>query len=226
MTDAHEPTPEDAGFIPGYILRNVGVPITLYRIEGGTRVSINGDEGSDFVTEKVHLRFDANAVAAMEDAFDGFRAVAPLVESTPLLHPETGQPVVGPAGAITIDKTTGFEERTYYGLEAFQKAMEVKPLRTIRAAMAAALRTSEEAMGVRMVDGLGTEYQNAVGVAWSIAQGVDPSDAARMFKVARDAVAAQRAKLGSELERTMDEASAAITDSPGNPGSEPGLPST
>jgi hypothetical protein len=217
VSDASPPTQDPEGFIPGYILRNVGVPILLYRLVDGARVPINGDQDADFVTEKLHLRFDANAVATVEDWFDGFRATVPIIQKEVMLGAD-GSPLVGPTGPVYVEKVVGSEERVYYGQEAFQAAMQGKPMKTIRDTMAAALRCSPETMGERMIQSEGLDYQNAVGVAWALAQGLDPTDAARMLQSARAALAARVQSLGSDMEKMMEQASAETTASPGNPG--------
>ena len=221
MTDAAIVTDaaQDPNFIPAFILRNQGVPISLYRLdEAGQRIMTGEDADATAVTRTMHLRFDSNAVAAIEEMFDGLRAFVPIVERVPLTNPD-GSVRTGPDGKpLETEVQRGEEERTFYGLEAFQKAMEIRTMSTVRKVMAAAFGISPDEMGRQMIDGLGIEYQNAVGVAWSIAQGVDPTEAAKVFNRATAALAAAKKDLASELERTMDEALGETTDSPGNPG--------
>lgn len=214
MTDAAEPvtpvTPEapatvapTADFVPAIILRNKGVPITLLRLENGQLPPVEEDE--DQPTRKLFLRFNANHVSEIEEAFDGIVARVPIVRRE-VKKGEDGKALVGPDGPVYIETIEGYEDRVFYGLEAFQKAMEVRQVGTIRRVIAIALGYSVEEAGLAMDPGLMLEYQNAVGVAWSIAQGVDPTDAAKVLHKAAAAVAAQRANLASQLEKTMDEA--------------------
>lgn len=209
-----ESTPVDRGekprseFIPPYILRNRGVPITLYRLEDGKLPDPPDDldDEDDWTppTRKVHLRFNANHVSQVEEAFDGLVASVPIIERT-VVKRNDGTPLEGPAGIIYDEKVTGHETRVFYGTEAFQKAMEIKTAATVRRIIAIALDKDEDEVGVAMIPDQFLHYNNAVGVAWSIAQGVDPSEAAKVLQKSTAAVAAQREALASELNSTMDE---------------------
>lgn len=200
MSDAEAPAAPKGEFVPPYILRNRGVPITLFRLQDGQLPDppddLDDEDDWSPPTRKVHLRFDANAIAGIEEAFDGLVA-DDVWEDDEGRHRET---------------------RTYYGTEAFQKALEVKTNATIRRVLSIAFDVEETEMGRAMIPDKLIDYNNAVGVAWSIAQGVDPSEAARMLQKADAAVAAQRAALASELEKMMDEGEESTTDSPGPTG--------
>lgn len=213
MTDPSPATPEavqeapaavaPVDFVPAIILRNKGVPITLLRLENGQLPEV--EEGNDPPTRKLFLRFNANHVAEIEEAFDGIVARVPIIRRE-VKKGDDGKALVGPDGPVYVETVEGYEDRVFYGLEAFQKAMEVRQVGTIRKVIAIALGYTVEEAGLAMDPGLMLEYQNAVGVAWSIAQGVDPTDAAKVLHKAAAAVAAQRASLASQLEKTMDEA--------------------
>lgn len=187
-TDAPQAkTAKPAGdFVPPIILRNRGVPITLYRLEDGRLPEppddLDDDDEWEPKTRKLYLRFNANHIAEIEEAFDGL--VADQV--------------------IQTDEGEVREQRVYYGTEAFQKALDVKQNATLRRVLAIALETDENAMGLAMIPDRMLDYNNAVGVAWSISQGVDPSEAARMLQKANAAVAAHRASLASQLDEMMD----------------------
>lgn len=215
--DAHAADSPD--FVPAFILRNQGVPVALYRLdpETGERMMMGEGEDATPVTKTMHLRFDSNAVADIEDAFDGLRAFVPIIRRVPLTNPDGSVRVVD-GKVLETEVEAGEEERTFYGLEGFQKAMEIRTSSTVRKAMAIAFGVTPQEMGRQMIDGQSIEYQNAVGVAWSMAQGVDPTEAAKVLNRARAAVADARRSMASELEKTMDEALASTTDSPGNPG--------
>lgn len=213
MSPASRPRPdppevarEAPGFVPAVILRNKGVPITLLRLEHGQpmkRPEDLGDEDDwERPTRTFYLRFTANHVADIEDAFDGLRAVVPKIERTVTLGPDQ-KPLEGPAGLVYDEKVVGEEERVFYGVEAFQKAMEVKVARTVRKVLSIALGVSEEEAGEAMDPGRTIEYQTAVGVAWAMAQGVDPTDAAKVLQQATEAADAARANLASKLEKTL-----------------------
>ena len=213
--------PPSQTFVPPIILRNKGVPVTLYRLENGKLPAI--EEGDDQPTRTWHLRLTANHVADIEEAFDGLVTEVPVIERTPALGPD-GTQLEGPAGPVWNERIVGRETRVFYGLEAFQKAMEVKTAGTVRRVVAIALGVSPEEAGNAMDPGRMLEYQNAVGVAWSIAQGVDPTEAAKVLDRANRAVAAARGRLASELTKTMVAVEDETTDSPGPTGPPPGSP--
>lgn len=205
-------------FIPAIVLLNQGVPITVYDLDHETnQVVMDGDEPK---TKTLHLRFTNRAVAELEDAFDGLRASVPIVETTPVVV--DGEALVGPAGPVVSQKVTGHEERVFYGLEAFQQAMTLYPIRTATKAMSIALGKPEEDLDRLLIVGKAPEYQNAVSIAWSIAQGVDPTDAAKMLAQASAGLAAVKARMVAELETMMEKASDATTVSPGPTGSPDG----
>jgi len=180
-------SPPNPDFVPPYILRNRGVPVTLYRLQDGTLPEppddLDDEEDWNPPTRKVHLRFNANHIAEIEEAFDGL--VADQV--------------------IQTEEGEVRESRTYYGTEAFQKALDVKQNATIRRVLAIALDADEQSMGLAMIPDKLLDYNNAVGVAWSISQGVDPTEAAKMLHKAAVAVATHRASLASQLDEMMDE---------------------
>jgi predicted PP-loop superfamily ATPase len=64
---------------------------------------------------------------------------------------------------------------------------------------------------MRMVEGKLTEYTNAVGVAWALANGVDPTVASRLLKQAEAAVDSQTTMLNDELRKTVEEMEAEAT---------------
>lgn len=218
MSDV-QTTPDPPGWVPPIILRNKGVPITLYRLENGQLPEV--EEGDDIPTRTFFLRLTANHVAEMEEAWDGLKAEVPVIERTPAVGPD-GKPLEGPAGPVFLEKIVGRETRVFYGLEAFQKAMEIKTASTVRRVIAIAMGVAEDQAGTAMDPGRMIEYQNAVGVAWSIAQGVDPTEAAKVLQRANAATAVARERLGSELTKMMDQGEAEITATPGGTGPLPG----
>lgn len=197
---------EGPGFVPAIILRNKGVPVTLLRLENGQPAprpeDLADEDDWEPPTRTFYLRLTANHVADIEDAFDGFRATVPVVERTVKMNGD-GTPLEGPAGPVYEEKVVGQEERVFYGMEAFQYAMTAKMTGTVRRVLAIALGVSVEEAGNAMDPGRMIEYQTAVGVAWSIAQGVDPTDAAKVLDQATQAAAAAKSRLASELTKTM-----------------------
>lgn len=211
MSDAEPATPETptpelpapaVDFVPAIILRNKGVPITLLRLENGQLPALGDDE--DPPTRKVHLRFNANHVAEIEEAFDGITARVPIIRREVKMG-EDGKALVGPDGPVYTETVEGYEDRNFYGTEAFQKSMQIRQVGTVRRVIAIALGLSVEEAGLALDPTLMLDYNNAVGVAWSIAQGVDPTEAAKVLHAAAASVATARAHLASQLQSTMDE---------------------
>lgn len=209
--------PEPEGPVPSFILRNKGVPIRLYRMADGQR-EMSGDDPDAFaLTRTVYLRFNANAVADIEEAWDGLRAEVDITEVGPLVVDGTAVP-----GSQTT-KVIGREERVFYGIEGFQKAMEIRQASTVRRAIAIGLGMSPEDVGAAMVDGDLAEYINAVGVAWAMAQGVDPTEAAKMLQKVTAASEEGKKSLVSEFTTLMLDASTpdeapVEAEVPGTPG--------
>ncbi len=221
MADEAEPTTTPPGFVPAIILQNRGVPITLYRLEHGEVPTV--EDGEERPTRKVHLRFTANHVAQIEDAFDGIVARVPIVETKRVFTPD-GKPLEGPDGPVTDDTVVGYEERVFYGVQAFEQSLSQKTMKTVRAIFAIAFGLGETEAGNAMIPDKAMEYQTAVGVAWAIAQGVDPTEAAKILRQGLAAVEEGRASLASELRKTMGPDEASTIEAPGGTGSLPGAP--
>lgn len=213
------PQPEPPGFVPAIILRNKGVPVTLFRLENDTLPEV--EDGDDQPTRTWHVRFTANDIAEIEDAFDGVVFEVPIIERT-VVRDGSGNPLEGPSGYVYDEKVTGREERRFYGLQGFQASLEHRPSRTVRKVLSILMGKPQEVVGLALDPTRSIEYQNAVGVAWSIAQGVDPSDAAKTLARVNAAVVDAKKGLASELEKTMDQALGSTTVSPGPDGSEAG----
>lgn len=209
-------------WIPPLILQNRGVPIKLYRLgEDGKLIFDAEDPEAEPPQRTVHLRFNARAVSVVEEMFDGLVLEVDKVEMEAVPGPD-GQPLVGPAGPVLNSKVVGREMRTYYGQEAFEHSLKTHPMSTALRVLAVGLGMSEDAMGEAMIPSLHIDYQNAIGVAWAIAQGMDPTEAARMLQRAAAAAAAARQRLASELTETMAAVEDETTGSPGPTGVEPG----
>lgn len=221
--DKVQPKAAPVDFVPAYILRNRGVPITLLRLENGALPALDpDDEEATYPERKAWLRFTANHVATFEDVFDGIVARVQVVETRKVLD-GAGQPIKGPAGYETEDIIVGYEDRAFYGQEAFQQALQTKVVSTCRKILSVCLDMSEEEAGLAMDPVRSQEYQTAVGVAWSIAMGVDPTDAAKILQQGLAAVGEGRANLASQFEKMMGvESDETDAPSPGPTGPPPG----
>ncbi len=96
-------------------------------------------------------------------------------------------------------------EEVWEGLEEWQSQMEIKPVSTLRRTLALMTRESVEVIGVQMIEGRLPEYSNAIGVAWSIANGVDPTMASRLLTQAEAALDSQIKTLNEELGENLAE---------------------
>lgn len=104
-------------------------------------------------------------------------------------------------------------------LDMWQQTLEQKPVSTLRQTLAYALKKPQDAIGEMMLEGQIMHYSNAVGVAWALANGVDPTIASRMLK--------QSAELADEQKKMLDEAisqnNQTMEDSRGKSGTQPGV---
>jgi hypothetical protein len=180
------------------VLRNRGVPILMNVIvrdalplpEGTPQAAadaitnilgpprlIYGDDGEP-LTVIEHLRFDMNAIAAIEEAWDG--------------------------------------------LTNWQVDLSMKPVTAMRRTIAIAMLRDPNEIGMALIAQRQGEYGAAIGAAWAIANGVDPTQAAQGMIVARDAVAKQIEKQQEALARTIETIESSEA-SPGATGSESGV---
>jgi hypothetical protein len=91
------------------------------------------------------------------------------------------------------------------------------PVSTVRQTLSFALKMSNVAVGEAMIDGEITNYSNIIGVAWAIANGVDPSVASRLLE--------QSVALAEDQRKTLNEAinkQVKVQVSPGDSGTQPG----
>ena len=96
-------------------------------------------------------------------------------------------------------------EELWEGLQEWQEAMESKPVSTLRRTFALLLKESVEKAGMRLVEGRLTDYTGAIGVAWSLANGVDPIVAHRLLVQAYTAADLQIEMVNKELEKAVEE---------------------
>ena len=96
-------------------------------------------------------------------------------------------------------------EELWDGLPNWQEQMEEKPVSSMRRTFSLLLSESTEKVGLRMLEGRLTDYSGAIGVAWAIANGVDPTTASRLLKQAEAAADSQMTVLNDELVKSLDE---------------------
>ena len=103
--------------------------------------------------------------------------------------------------------------------------MGSKPVSTLRRTLGLLLKEPLDKTGMRMIEGNLTDYTNAVGVGWALANGVDPTVASRLLKQAQSAVDSQTKILNDELTKTVAEMEEA-EDTLGEPQSQRGAKQT
>ena len=96
-------------------------------------------------------------------------------------------------------------EELWDGLQDWQEAMETKPVSTLRRTFALLLVESVDRAGLRLLEGRLGDYTSAIGVAWAIANGVDPTVASRLIAQAEAATDSQIILLNEELEKAVME---------------------
>lgn len=94
-------------------------------------------------------------------------------------------------------------EEKWDGLAEWQLAMEAKPISTLRATLGLLILEPVEKVGCMMVEGRLAEYNNAIGVAWALANGVDPTVASQLLEEANKTVDSQIEALNSEMVKTL-----------------------
>ena len=194
----------DDGPVSARVLRNRGVPIDLAVLDDEGRPRYD-DDGP--IVETVYLRVDGNAAADIEEAFDGTEAVVDLTKISPVVNDETGEPVRNAKGEIVqVEEIVGQEVRPHYGVSAFAAAMEQSPGRAVRTFVAICLDAWPDRVrevGARMLPEKKVDYANAVGIAWALANGVDPTTASEMLKNLADASAAVTEKADLTLAESV-----------------------
>ena len=94
-------------------------------------------------------------------------------------------------------------EELWGGLEKWQEAMESKPVSTLRRILSVITREPTDMVGVRMIEGRLPEYSNGIGVAWAMANGVDPKIASQLLKEAAIGVDSQIEMLNEEIAKSL-----------------------
>lgn len=178
------------------VMRNRGVPVVMYAIvrdalplpDGTPQVAVDaitnilgpprlmsGDDGEP-MTVIEHVRFDMNAIAQIEELWDGLANWQNNLATT-------------------------------------------KPVSTMRRTLAVTLGRDDDEVGLAMIPQRQGEYAAAIGAAWAIANGVDPTQASQAMRVARAAIAEQVEQQQTELAKTIE---SLTPPSPGTTGSESG----
>lgn len=143
------------------VLKNKGVPVKIAIVEkseNGTWKRRFNEEG-EYDTEIVHIRFNHNTIADIEERFGD--------------------------------------------LEEWQNMNEKRAASTVRETLSLCLRAEKEKIGEAMIEGALMDYQNAIAMAWSICNGVDPITASRLLRQAENLAEEQRKAINAELESQL-----------------------
>lgn len=125
---------------------------------------------------------------------------------------------------FTMNAIADLEER--YGSQAqFQQDFMMRPVSAIREVFAIVGGWSEEQAGARMLGAHIETYKSAIGAAWGLAHGMDPSKLARAMQQVARAGAEKIAFVDGLMEPPSTEGSSPGTDG-SQPGPEPDGPST
>jgi hypothetical protein len=113
-------------------------------------------------------------------------------------------------------------EEVWDGLPDWQEAMAAKPVSTLRRTYGLILTEPVEKVGMRLLEGQLGSYNNAIGTAWALANGVDPTVASRLLAEAEVATDSQVKMLNDELLETLDEVEEEKKATRGKQPSQPG----
>jgi hypothetical protein len=132
---------------------------------------------------------------------------------------ESGEPITETVNIRFTNNIIADIEEHWETLELWQQSLETRPITTLRQTLAYATRRPLLLIGEAMIEGEGMQYSNAIGVAWAIANGVDPIVASKMLK--------QSVVLADEQRKILQEALTAglepeTENSPGKSGTQPG----
>lgn len=193
------------------VLKNRGVEIALVSLdeEGAPVYSSDGEPKM----ETYWLRFDSNAVSDIEERWDGYEAAIPQVIDEPVFNDDEQKYETNPDGTVVTKQVTkrGVKQ-VYSGLEGFQAAMQVKPVGVTCAVIGIALAMEAREVGKRIPDGGLARLSAQVGVAWAMAQGVDPTEAAKALGIGLRAAEDQREALNAEIRKAVEESEAATLE--------------
>jgi hypothetical protein len=130
---------------------------------------------------------------------------------------DAGNPVIESVFVRFSNNTIADIEEHWGGLEVWQETLDKMPVSTVRQTLSFALKMSNVAVGEAMIDGEITNYSNIIGVAWAIANGVDPSVASRLLEQSVALAEDQRKTLNEAINRQVK-----VQASPGDSGTQPG----
>jgi len=160
------------------ILKNKGVPCEFAALEPDETGKLRRvfTEDGTFKRVTLHVRFNHNAIADIED---------------------------------------------FYGsLESWQKSMDEKPTSTLRRTLAIVLGQDLFQTGEMMIEGESAVYSTAIGTAWAISNGVDPTVASLLHKQSLELAEKQKEEQTRIIKETLSKEQTKV--SRGKTGSQSG----
>jgi hypothetical protein len=134
---------------------------------------------------------------------------------------ETGEPEVRTTWIrFTANEVAEIEEK-YGSVDAYQTVMADKPVGTLRFTLSAVWHMPLEHVGLAMLSEQFQEYLLSSQIAWSVAMGLDPTQATKTLEAGRLAMKDDVEKMDAELEKELAALIPAST-SPGTNGTGPG----
>jgi hypothetical protein len=138
-------------------------------------------------------------------------------------YDEVGEVIIETVNVRFTNNIIADIEEHWGTLDIWQQTLEAKPITTLRQTLAYATRRPLLLIGDAMLEGETMQYSNAIGVAWAIANGVDPTVASTMLKQSSVLAEEQRKILKEALTAGLEQQQEPQTEnSPGKSGTRPG----
>lgn len=138
-------------------------------------------------------------------------------------YDEVGEPIIETVNVRFTNNIIADIEEHWGTLDVWQQTLEAKPITTLRQTLAYATRRPLLLVGEAMLEGETMQYSNAIGVAWAIANGVDPIVASTMLKQSSVLAEEQRKILKEALTAGLEQQQEQpMENSPGKSGTRPG----
>ncbi len=137
--------------------------------------------------------------------------VEPVPDSNPsrwrrvVQDEETGEPVTHTVWVRFDNNSVADIEEAFGSVNNYQSAMSVRSYSTLRKALAVALACEEREVGTAMLAEEGPDYLLAVQMAWSVAMGMDPTQAAKALEEGRKSLAAEKQRVSDEIDAELAE---------------------
>ena len=163
------------------VLRNKGVPIEVHALDDDGAVQTDGEGAA--VTALRWVRFDFNAIADIEEEWDG------TSKWEAALSGESESDEAGSGASASL-------------------------VRAVRKTLSIVWNEDPREVGAVLITQNMMDYTVAIGVAWGLANGLDPTFAAERLTEATATIAAAKAKIGEVAEGNEPNTEPTGMDSP------------